>query len=83
METLEAVPGHVLDGDERALGEEEEIEVSVGDDCVVCALDYGGKGAEGGGDGLVAFGEEVLAAGADVVVGRWGVDDFLDIWLRG
>jgi len=39
LESLQTVPGHVLDGDQGAVGEEEEIEKTVADHCVVCALD--------------------------------------------
>lgn len=47
LEALQAVPRHVLDGDEGAVGEEQEVEQAVADDGVVCALDDRGEGAEG------------------------------------
>lgn len=39
LETLLAVPGHVLDGGQRAVGEEEEVQPAVTDEDVVGALD--------------------------------------------
>lgn len=39
LEALEAIPGHVLDSDEGAVREKEEIKEAVADDCVVCAFD--------------------------------------------
>lgn len=83
LEALEAVPGEVLDGEEGAFGEEEEIEVAMGDDGVVGPFDYRGEGAEGGGGRLIVFWEEVRSAAADEVVGWGGVDYFLDVWGKG
>ena len=48
LEALGAVPGHVLNGDQGAVGEEQEVEQAVADDCVVSALDDAGKRAETG-----------------------------------
>ena len=42
LETLRAVPGHVLDGEKGAIGEEKEVEHAVADDDIVGALDDGG-----------------------------------------
>ena len=39
LESLFAVPGHVLDGDKAALGEEEEVKVSMGYHDVVGSFD--------------------------------------------
>lgn len=48
LETLGAVPGHVLDGDKGPVGEEEEVEQAVADDCVVRALNDAWEWAETG-----------------------------------
>lgn len=79
LETLLAVPGHVLDGQQRAVGEEEEVQEAVADDGVVGALDDGREGAESRGDGFVRVREEVRAAAADEVVGGRDVELSLDI----
>ena len=41
LEALRAVPGHVLDGHQRAVCEEEEVEEAVADDGVVGPFDDG------------------------------------------
>ena len=46
LEPLCAVPCHVLDCDEGPVGEEQEIEEAVADDCVVCTLDDRRQGTE-------------------------------------
>ena len=79
LEALLAVPGHVLNRDERAVGEEEEVEQAVAHEHVVGAVDHGGEGAEPRGDGLVAVREEIGATAADGVVGGRGVYHFLDV----
>lgn len=78
LESLGAVPGHVLDRGEGAVGEEQEVQPSMADDGVVCALDHAGKRAQRARDGLVSFGEDIVLA-ADEVVGRRSVDDGLHV----
>ena len=46
-EALLAVPGHIVEGHECAVGEEEEVEEARADDDVVGALDDGGEGGVG------------------------------------
>jgi hypothetical protein len=79
LEALETVPGHVLDGRESSFGEEEEIQVPMGDDGVVGAFDDGGEGAESRRDGFVVMGKETGATTANEVIGRGSIDDFLDV----
>jgi hypothetical protein len=79
LESLETVPGHVLDGDEGAVGEEEEVEETVANDGVVGTFDNGWERSESGWEGLVTLGEEVFTTAANEVVGRRSVNHFLDI----
>lgn len=44
LETLETTPSHVLDGGQAAFGEQEEIEVTMCNNGVVCSLNDTGKG---------------------------------------
>lgn len=67
LEPLGAVPGHVLDGGEGAVGEEEEVEPAVADDGVVGALDDAGERAQRAGRGPVPVREDVVLAAHGVV----------------
>jgi hypothetical protein len=79
LEALEAVPGHVLDGDEGAVGEEEEVEETMADDGVVGTFDDGWERSQRRWNGLITPREEVFTTTADEVVGRRSVNNFLDI----
>ena len=79
LEALRAVPRHVLDREQRAVGEEKEIQQAVADDGVVGALDDGGEGSQSGRHGLISIGEEVGTSGAHEVVGWRHVELGLDI----
>jgi hypothetical protein len=79
LEALCAIPRHVLDGEQRAVSEEEEVQHAVPDDGIVGPLDDGREGAESGWDGLVSVGEEVTAACAHEVVGWGNVELGLDV----
>ena len=52
-EPLLAVPGHVVQGCEGAVGREEEVEAAAADDHVVGAVDHRAEGEEAGGRGAV------------------------------
>ena len=80
LEALRAVPGHVLDHQQGAVGDEDVIEGAVGDDGFVQALDDGGEDGEAAGRGLIrssAFGEDGTAAFGPRHYG--GVDGLLDV----
>lgn len=78
LETLGTVPGHVLDGDERAVQEKEIVEPAVADDGVISALDDAGKWPQSAGNGLIATGKDIGFA-ADSVVCFGNVESFLDV----
>ena len=57
-EALGAVPRHVLDGQEGAVGDEDHVEEAVADDGAVGALDDSGQDAEGGRQRVVVVVDE-------------------------
>ena len=63
MEAELVVPGHVLDCEEGAVGNDDHVEVAVGDQDAVGGFDYAGEGALDGVGGGVA-----LEFGAGVAV---------------
>lgn len=76
LETLQAVPGHVLDGEQSAVGGEEHVEVTGADDGVVGVLDdtledtvRGGAGAGVRGGAVVGAIAEDIGVGALLPVG--------------
>ncbi len=87
LEALLAAPGHVLEGEDGAVGGEEEVEVADADEGVVDGVDDVGehavlRGAEGGvGEvGVVARAAEDVGAGAlHPVCADGGVDGFLHV----
>jgi len=79
-ETLGAVPRHVLDHEESAVGDEDVVEEAVADDDVVGAGDDGGEDGEAGGRGGVGAVDEDVGRGAFGPVGvGWGVDGGLHV----
>jgi len=80
LEALRAVPGHVLDHEEGAVGDEDVVEHAVGDDGAVEALDDGGEDGEAAGGGGVCAVDEDGGGGAFLPVCEgWGVDRGLDV----
>lgn len=77
LEALGAVPGHVLDGDDGTVQEEEVVVPAVADEDVVSALDDGRERPEGAGNRAVSVGKDDVVA--DSVVGGRDVDGRLDI----
>lgn len=77
LESPSAVPGHVLNGRQCAVHEEQVIIPSMSDNDVVCGLDDLGQGAQGAGDRTVTLRENVTST--DRVVGGWSVQDLLHI----
>lgn len=79
MEPLLAVPGHVLDHEQRAVDEEDVVEHTVRDDGFVGALDDAREDGEAAGFGGVgAVDEDVDVAAFDPFCGG-GVDGLLDV----
>lgn len=78
LEALLTAPGHVLDGDEGAIGDEEEVEEAVANDDVLGAVDDGGERTESAGNTLVAVGKKCWIT-ADGIVGWRSVNRLLDI----
>lgn len=75
LEALRAVPGHVLDHEEGAVGDEDVVEHAVGDDGAVEALDDGGEDGETAWRGGVGAVDEDGGGGAFLpVCERGGVD---------
>lgn len=80
LESLGAVPGHVLDHQARAVGDENHIQQTVPDDRAVQALDDVGKhGKTGWRARIAAVAGKDVADGAFGPVGWRGVDSFLDV----
>jgi len=79
LEALRAVPGHVLDHEEGAVGDEDVVEHAVGDDRAVEALDDGGEDGEAAGRGGVGAVDEDGCGGAFLPVCGGGVDRGLDV----
>lgn len=84
LETLQAVPGHVLDGEQSAVGGEKHVEVTGADDGVVGVLDdaledtvRGGAGAGVRGGAVVGAIAEDIGVGALLPVGTDGSVDGL------
>ena len=83
LEAELAVPGHVLDGEEGAVGDDDHVEVAVGDEDAVRGLDdLGEDGLDGvGGEVAFAFGAAgvvavyLLAADEDGLGGAFGPGD--------
>jgi hypothetical protein len=87
LESLKAVPCHVLDGEEGAVGGEEHVQIAGADDGVVCVFDYAledavlgrARGSVAGVAGSVAVAEDV-GIGALLPVGAHdGVERFLHV----
>ena len=80
LEPLGAVPGHVLNHQARAVGDEDHIQQAVGDDCPVQALNHMGQHRQTAGRAKIgAVARKDVTHGAFSPVGRRGVDGFLDI----
>jgi hypothetical protein len=79
LEALRAVPCHVLDRDQGAVGEEEEVQQAVADDGVVGSLDDGRQWAESGWERGVVVWEEVWTTSTNEVVCGRDVDLGLDV----
>ena len=84
-ETLGAVPGHVLDGEESSVCAEKHVEVAGADDGVVCVLDDALEdavvGGAGGGVGtlVVAVAEDVGVGALEPLGADVGVECHLDV----
>lgn len=79
LEALGAVPGHVLDHEEGAVGDEDHVEGAVGDDGAGEAFDDAGEDGEARGGGSVGAVDEDVGGGAFFPVLFGGrVDGFLD-----
>lgn len=79
LEALHAAPGHVLDHEQGAVGDEDVVEEAVGDDRAVEALDDGGEDGEAGGGGVIGAVDEDRRGGAFLPVCGGGVDCGLDV----
>ena len=77
LESLSAVPSHVLDSDEAAVEEEQEIEPAMTDDGVVGPLDDARKRAQSARDRAVWAEKFVFTA--DQIIGGRRVDGGLDV----
>lgn len=79
LEALCAVPGHVVKRCEGPVCQDEEVQVAVADEDVVCALDDAGEDGKGRGKG--AFQAEGWVAADGVVDVGFDVEGFLDVGL--
>lgn len=86
LETLHTVPGHVLEGEESAVGREEHVEVAGADDGVICVLDNALKDAVlRGPEGGIAEIHAVFGAAENVGIGALlpvGADGSIDSGLH-
>lgn len=79
VEALFAMPGHVLDHEQRAVDEEDVVEHAVRDDGFVGALDDAGEDGEAAGLGGVGTVDEDVGVAAFDPFGGGGVDGFLHV----
>ena len=77
LETLHAIPRHVLDRDETAVHEQQEVVPPVANDDIVGPLDHARQGPERAGKRAVRTEKTVFAA--DAVIGGRSVDSCLDV----
>lgn len=79
LETLLSAPGHVLDGEEGAVGNDDVVERAVRDHGPVQALDDGGEDGEGRGNAVVGPADEDIGGGAFFPDLLRSVDGGLDV----
>lgn len=63
LEALSSAPGHVLDGEEGAIGHDDVVEHAVADNGLVQALDDAGEDGEGGREAVVGTVDEDVCGG--------------------
>ena len=79
LEALRAVPGHVLDHEQSAIGNEDVIQDAVGDDCAVEALDDMGQHRQTAGRRSVAIIADEHALATFLPLYDGCVDSFLHV----